>query len=108
MLIVKCNIGLNTPVQLCISEPVVFGDLVYKFKIIIGKEERGQRYNQALHLTQDTNGKVTTSQLDITNESQEVSPFPAGGHNLSDQFKKIIKRYKAIVCIPGRKPNHGL
>ena len=26
-------------------------------------------------MTQDTNGKVTTSQLDITNESQEVSPF---------------------------------
>ena len=36
------------------------------------------RYNQATHLTQDNNGKVTTSQLDITNESQEVSPFPAG------------------------------
>ena len=27
------------------------------------------RYNQAPHLTQDTNGKVTTSQLDITNKS---------------------------------------
>ena len=35
------------------------------------------RYNQAPHLTQDTNGKVTTSQLDIANESQEVSPFPS-------------------------------
>ena len=34
------------------------------------------RYTQAPRLTQDTNGKVTTSQLDITNESQEVSPFP--------------------------------
>ena len=31
-------------------------------------------------LTQDTNGKVTNSQLDTTNESQEVSPFPAGDH----------------------------
>ena len=30
------------------------------------------RYNEAPHLTQDTNGKVTTSQLDISNESQEV------------------------------------
>ena len=38
------------------------------------------RYKQAPHPTQDTNGKVTTSQLDITNESQEVSPFPAGDH----------------------------
>ena len=28
------------------------------------------RYNLAPHLTQDTNGKVITSQLDITNESQ--------------------------------------
>ena len=34
------------------------------------------RYNQVQHLTQDTNGKVTDSQLDTTNESQEVSPFP--------------------------------
>ena len=34
------------------------------------------RYNQVSHLTQDTNGKVTNSQLDTTNESQEVSPFP--------------------------------
>ena len=36
------------------------------------------RYNQVPHLTQDTNGKVTKSQSDTTNESQEVSPFPAG------------------------------
>ena len=41
------------------------------------------RCNQAPHLTQDTNGKVTNSQLDITNESQEVSPFPAGDHKAS-------------------------
>ena len=38
------------------------------------------RYNQVPHLTQDTNGKVTNSQLDTTNESQEVSLFPAGDH----------------------------
>ena len=38
------------------------------------------RYNQVPHLTQDTNGKVTNSQLDTTNESQEVSPFRAGDH----------------------------
>ena len=36
--------------------------------------------NQVPHLTQDTNGKVTNSQLDTTNESQEVSPFSAGDH----------------------------
>ena len=38
------------------------------------------RYNQKPHLAQDTNGKVTNSQLDTTNESQEVSPFQAGDH----------------------------
>ena len=36
--------------------------------------------NQVPHLTQDTNGKVTNSQLDTPNESQEVSRFPAGEH----------------------------
>ena len=41
------------------------------------------RYNQAPHVTQESNRKVTTSQLDITNESQEVSPFPAGDHKAS-------------------------
>ena len=35
------------------------------------------RYNQVPHLTQDSNGKVTNSQLDITNES----PFPADDIN---------------------------
>ena len=38
------------------------------------------RYNQVPHLTQSTNGKVTNLQLDTTNESQEVNPFPAGDY----------------------------
>ena len=38
------------------------------------------RYNQVPHPTQDTNWKVTSTQSDTTNESQEVSPFPAGDH----------------------------
>ena len=41
------------------------------------------RYNKAQHLTQYTKGKVTTSQFDITNESQEVSPFLGGDHKAS-------------------------
>ena len=49
-------------------------------KVSKGAKIRNQ-YNQVPHQTQDTNGKVTNSQLDITNESQEVSPFPAGDHN---------------------------
>ena len=46
------------------------------FKVSKGAKIRS-RYNQVPHLTQDTNGKVTNSQLDTTNESQEVNPFPA-------------------------------
>ena len=40
------------------------------------------RYYQVPHLTQYINGKVTTSQLDSTNESQEISPFPAGDNKV--------------------------
>ena len=49
------------------------------FKVRKGAKIR-DRYNQVPHLSQDTNGKVTNSQLDTTNESQEVSPFTAGDH----------------------------
>ena len=49
------------------------------FRISKGAKIRN-RYNQVPHLTQDTNEKVTNSQLDTTNQSQEVSPFPAGDH----------------------------
>ena len=46
-----------------------------KIKVSKGAKIRN-RYNQVPYLTQDTNGKVTNSQLDTTNES----PFPAGDH----------------------------
>ena len=48
-------------------------------KVSKGAKIRNQ-YNQVPHLTQDTNGKVTNSQLDTINKSREVSPFPAGDH----------------------------
>ena len=53
--------------------------VIDKFKVSKGAKI-WNRYNQVPHLTQDANGKVTKSQLDTTNESQEVSPFPAGDH----------------------------
>ena len=53
-LIVKYNICLKTLLQQGISEPAFYGNLVYKFKRIVGKP------------------------------------------NFSDQFKKIIKRYKRV------------
>ena len=49
----------------------IFFLLVTQYK---SKKEAKIRYvyNQVPHLTQDTNGKVTNSQLDITNDGQEV------------------------------------
>ena len=54
---------------------------VEDFKVSKGAKIRN-RCNQVPHLTQDTNGKVTNSQLDATNENQEVSPFQAGDHKV--------------------------
>ena len=53
------------------------------------------QYNQAPHLTQDTDGKVTNLQLDTTNESQEVSPFPAGDRK-SEAHKGITNTRQKI------------
>ena len=56
------------------------------------------RYNQAPHLTQDTNEKVTTLQLDITYESQEVSPFPPGDHKaLINRRAQKHNKYKTEI-----------
>ena len=55
--------------------------LVWFIKVRKRANIRNQ-YNQVPHLTQDINGKVTDSQLDIKNESQEASPFPAGDHKV--------------------------
>ena len=46
------------------------------------------QYNQAPILTQDNNGKVATTQLDITNESQEISPVSTGDHKARKHNKK--------------------
>ena len=59
------------------------------FKVSKGAKIRN-RINQVPHLTQDTNGKVANSHLYTTNESQEVSPFPAGGHKA--QINSRIQR----------------
>ena len=65
------------------------------------------RYNQVPHRTQDTKRKVTHSQLDTTNESQEVSPFPAGDHkaqiNRRTQTQSKQKTEKKPIKDPQKK-----
>ena len=83
--------------------------LEFSIKVSKGAKIRN-RYNQVPHLTKDTNGKVTTSQLDTTNESQEVSPFPVGDHkvhiNRRPQRHSKRKTEKSIKD-PQKKNRHG-
>ena len=59
--------------------PSILSSKLYPIIVSKGAKKRN-RYNQVPHLTQDTNWKVTNSQLYTTNESQQVSPFPASDH----------------------------
>ena len=90
------------------------GERMYKVFRLLGLEVRRgaelrNRYNQVPHLTQDTNGKVTNSKLNTTNESQEGSSFPAGDHkahinrraqrhskHTTEKTQKIHKRSAAL------------
>ena len=68
------------------------------------------RYNQAPHLTKDTIGKVLIAYLDITNENQEVSPFPAGDHKalLNRRARKHnINQDRNIINNPQKKHRLG-
>ena len=69
----KNSVVLGTPV----GQP--YSPTFLVLKVSKGAKIRN-RYSQVPNLTQDTNGSVTNSQLDTTNENQEVSPFPAGDH----------------------------
>ena len=88
----------------------IFHTLVYNHKIQV-KVSKGAKirnhYNRVPHLTQNTIGKVTNSQLDTTDESQEVSSFPAGDHkahinrraqrHIKHKTEKKDKRYTKEV-----------
>ena len=51
----------------------------------------GNRYNQVLHLIQDTTWESDKTQLNITNKSQEVSLFPAGDHKAAMNRRESMK-----------------
>ena len=45
-LAIKYNIGLKTLLQQGISEPIIYGDLVYKFKRIVGKPNFSDQFKK--------------------------------------------------------------
>ena len=55
-------------------------------------------YDTIKYHTQDINEKLTNSQLDITNESQEVSPFLAGGPQGINKQTRIKVPNVKLTC----------
>ena len=84
---------------------------MYQFSKVSKGAKIRNRFNQVPHLTQDTNGKVTNSKVDTTNESQEVSPFPAGDHkaqmNRRAQSHNRRKTEKNNIIDPQKKYRLG-
>ena len=70
-------------------------DILIGEKVRIVKERKmakiRNRYNQVPHMTQDTTWKSNKTTINITNKSQEVSPFPAGDH------KAAMNRCKSMT-----------
>ena len=50
-----------------------------------------KRYNQVLHLTQDITWESNKNTINITNKSQEVSPFPAGDRNAAMNRRESMR-----------------
>ena len=91
-----CDCGISRSYSLTFNIISVFRDaILFMTKVSKGAKIRN-RYNQVPHLIQDTNRKMTNSQLDTTNESQEVSPFTAGDHKAHiNRRAQMHRKHKA-------------
>ena len=58
-----------------------------------------KRYNQVPQLNQDTTWESNKNTINITNKSQEVSPFPAGDHKaaMNRRESKTNTRHKKLT-----------
>ena len=54
-----------------------------------------KRYNQVSHLSQDTTWESNKNTINITNKSQEVSTFPAGGHKAAMNRRKSMRNTRS-------------
>ena len=65
------------------------------------------RYNQVPHLTQDTTWESDKTQLNITNKSKEVSPFPAGDHKAAGSRRQSMKNTRHNTIDPQKQYDLG-
>ena len=68
-----------------------------------------KRYNQVPHLTQDTPWESSKNTINITNKSQEVSPFTVGDHKAAINRCENMRntRYKKHID-PQKKYRLGI
>ena len=64
------------------------GSLLFHYKVSKTAKIR-KRYNQVPHLTQDTTWESNKNILNITNKSQEASPFSEGNHKDNEQTRSM-------------------
>ena len=62
------------------------------------------RYNQVPHLTQDTNGKVTISQLDTKNESQVITDLYHRYLGLVYSKMSDFQQCGILICVDSDEP----
>ena len=64
-----------------------------RFVCIVRMEAKiRKRYNQVQHLTLDTTWESNKNTINITNNSKEVSTFPAGDHNAAMNRRNSMSR----------------
>ena len=67
------------------------------------------RYNQEPHMTQDTNGKVTTSSIDITRAKRSaLSEQVTTKHQQTDVHESITKQDRNNINDPQQKHRLGM
>ena len=77
---------------------------------IVGKRQKiRNRYNQAPHLAQDTNGKVRTSKLDIKTRAKRSAIFQqvTTRHQQTDVYESITKHDRNNINDPQKKHHLG-
>ena len=90
-------------VAICVVKPIGVDAKVSK------RAKIRNHYNQAPHLTQDTNGQVTTSQLDITNKAKRSthSQQVTTRHQQTDVYESITKQDRYNINDPQKKHRLG-
>ena len=78
--------GPQGGVSNCINQNVAYHDFKVRKMAKIRK-----RYNQVPHLTQDTTWESNKNTINITNKSQEASPFPADDRETAMNRREIMR-----------------